>query len=571
MEKDKKMSQYDFMYENSKKYSNKIALTYQIPDIGKDIKITYGEMYEKIDKYARALSKYGIKKGDKVATCIFNTPEGVYLIYALNKIGAINIGLSPLNNAEGMREDLLLTKPNLIITMDTFYPLFKGDKTQKINELIFTPVDSYNNIIKAGYNLKVGKKYNIAKESKLNRIIDKGKNYDALFDIRDDDQTTDILFTSGSTGIHKGVELTDENFNQSVIGMTEIYKGDISPWKTHLIQIPIGHMTYGRAILHYALSQGMYAALSIKPSPADFYDELIRTKANDCAGGPPHFRSLISERNGKLIINPKLKAGSLSELKFATSGGEEQRIRDLDAINEAFKYCGSTAKLGNGLGATEATGPFIVNNGSRGFKAILGVPIPSIKTKLVNPETGDIEENEGELHISGPIVMKGYFENKEETNKVLYEDNNGIKWFKTGDIVSKDENRFSYVSRLKRNYVCDITNVYPEQIEAVLESMSEIREAVVVPIPDDERQFVSKYYISLYDLNNANKEFEDRICILIEQKLNSSNLPAYIEFTDKPLLRNGSTKKDIKYYKQDALKEIENEKKKSLRRNNFNK
>ena len=77
MEKDKKMSQYDFMYENSKKYSNKIALTYQIPDIGKDIKITYGEMYEKIDKYARALSKYGIKKGDKVATCIFNTPEGV--------------------------------------------------------------------------------------------------------------------------------------------------------------------------------------------------------------------------------------------------------------------------------------------------------------------------------------------------------------------------------------------------------------------------------------------------------------------------------------------------------------
>ncbi len=565
-DKFKKVSQYDFMYENSKKYSGKVAITYQVPDIGKTVEITYEEMYEKIDQYARALSKYGLKKGDKVATCVFNTPEGIYLIYALNKIGVINIGLSPLNNPEEMRKDLLISNPDLIITMDTFYPLFKDD-SKIFNMLVFTPVDSYNKIIRAGYDLKVGKKYGIDSNLKLSSIVNKWKNYETLFEIVDRDQTSDVLFTSGSTGIHKGVELTNENFNESVIGMTEIYKGDISPWKTHLIQIPIGHMTYGRAILHYALSQGMNAALSTKPSPADFYEELIRTKANDCAGGPPHFRSFIIEENGKLITNPKLKPGSLSELKFATSGGEEQRIRDLEAINKAFEYCGSTAKLGNGLGATEATGPFIVNNGSKGFKAILGVPIPSIKTKLVNPETGNIEEKQGELHISGPIVMKGYFENKEETDKVLYYDNNGVKWFKTGDVVSLDENRFSYVSRLKRNYVCDITNVYPEQIELILESIPEIREAVVVPVPDDDRQFVSKYYISLYDMNCVNKDFEDKICSLVENKLNCSNLPGYIEYTDKPLVRNGSTKKDIKYYRQDALKELDKNKQKNLKRN----
>lgn len=562
----KKVSQYDFMYENSKKYSGKVAITYQVPDIGKTLEITYEEMYEKIDEYARALSRYGLKKGDKVATCVFNTPEGIYLIYALNKIGVINIGLSPLNNPEEMKRDLLISNPDLIITMDTFYPLFK-DNSKIFNMLVFTPVDSYNKIIRTGYDLKVGKKYGIDSNLKLSSIISKGKNYDTMFETVDIDQTSDVLFTSGSTGVHKGVELTNENFNESVIGMTEIYKGDISPWKTHLIQIPIGHMTYGRAILHYALSQGMNAALSTKPSPADFYEELIRTKANDCAGGPPHFRSLIIEENGKLITNPKLKQGSLSELKFATSGGEEQRIRDLEAINKAFEYCGSTAKLGNGLGATEATGPFIVNNGSKGFKAILGVPIPGIKTKLVNPETGNVEEKQGELHISGPIVMKGYFENKEETDKVLYYDNDGVKWFKTGDVVSVDENRFSYVSRLKRNYVCDITNVYPEQIESILESIPEIREAVVVPVPDDDRQFVSKYYISLYDMNCVSKNFEDKICALVESKLNSSNLPGYIEYTDKPLVRNGSTKKDIKFYKQDALKELEKNKQKSLKRN----
>ena len=560
-----KLSQYDFMYESSKKYSGKVALSYQVPDVGKTIDITYEEMYEKIDQYARALTKYGIKRGDKVATCLFNTPESVYLIYALNKIGVTNIGLSPLVNSEGMTEDLLMTKPDVIITMDTFYPLFKGENTQQFNGLVFTPVDSYNGLIRAGYNLKVSKKMGIDKKSKLSYVLDKGKNFEfSDYGLTAPDFTSDVLFTSGSTGIHKGVELTNENFNESVVGMTEIYKGYISPWKTHLIQIPIGHMTYGRAILHYALSQGMKAALSLKPAPDDFYDELMRTKANDCAGGPPHFRSLIMEQDGKLIINPKLVKGSLSELKFATSGGEEQRIRDLDAINSAFEYCGSTAKLGNGLGATEATGPFIVNNGSKGYKAILGVPIPSLRTKLVNPETNEINDREGELHISGPVVMKGYYNNQEETDKVLYYDEDGTRWFKTGDIVSRDGDKYSYVSRLKRNYVCDITNVYPEQIESVLESIPEIREAVVVPVPDNERQFVSKYYISLFDINSATKEFEDRICSIIEKKLHVSYLPGYIEYTDKPLVRNGSTKKDIKFYRQDALKELEKAKQKKL-------
>ena len=562
-----KLSQYDFMYESSKKYYEKTALSYQVPAIGKTINITYKEMYEKINQYAKALSKYGIKKGDKVATCLFNTPESVYLIYALNKIGVTNIGLSPLTNTEGMIEDLIITKPDVIITMDTFYPLFKNQNNQEFNGLVFTPVDSYSLLTRLVYNLINDKKMRIDRKAKLDYILKKGKEYE----ITNNDScfpnfTTDILFTSGSTGVHKGVELTNENFNESVIGMTEIYKGDISPWKTHLIQIPIGHMAYGRAILHYALSQGMKAALSLKPSPDDFYDELIRTRANDCAGGPPHFRSLIKEQNGELIINPKLRKGSLSELKFATSGGEEQRIRDLNAINSAFEYCGSTAKLGNGLGATEATGPFIINNGNKGYKSILGIPIPSLRTKLVNPETGEINDKKGELHISGPIVMKSYYQNQEETNKVLYYDKEGVKWFKTGDIVSKDEDRFSYVSRLKRNYVCDITNVYPEQIETVLESIPEIREAVVVPVPDNERQFVSKYYISLFNINSATKEFEDKICSIVGKKLHESYLPGYIEYTDKPLIRNGSTKKDIKFYRQDALKKLEKGKQKKLSR-----
>lgn len=554
------ISQYDFMYENSKGYANKVALSYQVPDFRKTLEISYEEMYEKIELYAKALLKYGVKRGDKVATCLFNTPESVYLIYALNKIGVTNIGLSPLVNSVGMQEDLLLTKPDLIITMDTFYPLFKNEQTQAFNGLVFTPVDSYNKLIQVIYNLKVGRKYKLSKKQKINSLLHNASDYKGVFGQYNPEHTSDILFTSGSTGVHKGVELTNQNFNESVVGLSALYKGDISPWKTHLIQIPIGNMTYGRAIIHYALCQGMKAALSLKPMPKDFYDELVRTKANDCAGGPPHFRSLIKEENGHLVVNPKLKKGSLSHLMFATSGGEEQRIRDLEAINKAFEYCGSSAKLGNGLGATEATGPFIVNNGARGYKCILGTPIPNIQTKIINPNTGKENNQIGELHISGPIIMKGYYNNSEETEKVIYYDQNGTKWFKTGDIVSFENGQFSYTSRLKRNYVCGVTNVYPEQIEQILESIPEIREAVVVPIPDDEEQFVSKYYISVYDISATTEEFETMIFEKICSMLNVSCLPKFIHYTEEPLKRNNSSKKDIKYYKEDALKELEHKK-----------
>ena len=555
------MSQYDFMYENSKRYANKVALSYQVPDFRKTIEISYEEMYEKIELYARALLKYGVKKGDKVATCLFNTPESVYLIYALNKIGVTNIGLSPLTNPIGMQEDLLLTKPDLIITMDTFSPLFKNEQSKVFNGLVFTPVDSYNKLLRVLYNLKVGRKYKIAKEQQLSSLLRNTSSFDATFEKQDSIYTSDIMFTSGSTGVHKGVELTNVNFNESVVGLSAIYEGDISPWKTHLIQIPIGSMAYGRSIIHYALCQGMKAALSLKAMPKDFYDELVRTQANDCAGGPPHFRSLIKEENGHLTVHPKLKKGSLSNLMFATSGGEEQRMRDLEAINKAFEYCGSSAKLGNGLGATEGTGPFIVNNGAKGYKGILGVPMPNIKIKMVDPITGKENDKSGELHISGPVIMNGYYNNLAETNKVIYYDENGTKWYITGDMVSEDENGFiSYVSRLKRNYVCGVTNVYPEQIEEILESLSSIREAVVVPVPDAELQFVSKYYISLYDRGVATEEFKDRFLELINNKLGPSSLPAYIEYTEEPLKRNNSSKKDFKYYKEDALHELDSHK-----------
>ena len=111
-------SKYDYMLENNKNYMNVTALTF-----GNRV-ITYEEMHDRINQYAKALYKKGIRNGDIIGICALNTPESVYLIYALDYLGAITVGLNPFDSNKS-KIDLELTRPKMIITVDTFYNYFK--------------------------------------------------------------------------------------------------------------------------------------------------------------------------------------------------------------------------------------------------------------------------------------------------------------------------------------------------------------------------------------------------------------------------------------------------------------
>ena len=112
-------TKYDFMLDQNKKYMNLTALSFG------DRKITYEEMHDKIEKYVRLLYSKGIRKDDIVGICALNVPESVYLLYALNIIGAVVVGYSPFDNKEKVKKDIELTKPKMIITVDMFYKNFK--------------------------------------------------------------------------------------------------------------------------------------------------------------------------------------------------------------------------------------------------------------------------------------------------------------------------------------------------------------------------------------------------------------------------------------------------------------
>lgn len=544
------MSKYDYMYENSKNHMNNIALTFE------NKKITYEEMFEAINKYAKLLYAKGVRKGDLIGVCTFNTPEAVYLIYALNLLGAVVVGYSSFDNKEKIKVDVEMTKPKMVITTDYSYGNFKDlEKSLNISTILYSPLEySDNTKIKLGYRLMQIKNGNftLKRDKKLKHLLK--MNYDSVILPEKeyvDGELSDIMFTGGSSGVHKGVDLNDVGLNSSIEGMKALCDDDYYDGKVYLGQIPFGHMAFGRSILHIALTNNMTYALTLRAMPNDFYGELVRTKANVVSGGPPHWTSLIEKKNGVYVPRSDLKPNTLSNLEVTFSGGEAKKEATEKAINDALEFCGSKAKLGDGLGATETWGPNIINFADYFKEGMLGVPLSTLKVKLIDPETGkEVKKGEkGILYLSGPSVMIGYHNNPEETKKVISYDSEGNKWLNLGDYLQEDDGFYKYVGRQKRNFVCGVDNIYPEQIEELLISLPEVREAVITPISDDILQFIPSYHVSLYSDKTDLNDFEKKLKKLIVTNIGESALPGKIEYTTEPLVRMTNSKIDIQYYK----------------------
>ncbi|MBE6160687.1 MAG: acyl--CoA ligase [Firmicutes bacterium] len=551
-------TKYNYMLEQNKDYMDLTALSFG------DRKITYEEMHDRIEKYVRLLYSKGVRQGDVIGICAYNTPESVYLLYALDIIGAIVVGYSPFDNKEKTKLDIEMTKPKMVISVDMCYSNFKDwEKALNFSTILYSPVDSLDDMkIKVGYKLLQLKNGNfkLSKNSNLKSLLK--KNYSDVDYVKapfEQDGLRDILFTGGSTGVHKGVELSDNGLNSVVEGMNSIFSAE--PGMIHLGNIPFGHMAYGRSILHYALCNNMEYALTLKAMPSDLYDEIVRTHANAAVGGPPHWVSLIEQQGDKFVPSSRLKPGSLSELHYATSGGEAKKESTENAINEALKYCGSDAKLGDGLGATETWASMMINNGKIHHSGTVGEPISTLEVKLVDPDTGkEVKDGEkGLLYVSGPSVMIGYHNNPEETEKVISYDENGKRWINIGDFLMKTpDGEFKYVGRQKRNFVSGCDNIYPEELENLLLTIPEIREVVVTPISDEMVQYIPRYHISLYDTDIDYKDLEERINALVMSKLNENWLPGSIAYYDKPLERMQNSKVNISYYKELDQKALEN-------------
>ena len=548
-------SKYDFLLERNKNYMNYTALSFP----GKKENITYEELHTRINEYARALHKEGIRKGDVVAVCVLNTPESVYLLYALDLIGAVVVGLSPLNNDYKMKRDIEMVKPTRLITLDMMYGKCKNScDALNVSPILYSPIESMDSpFIKMAYNFKqmIEKNKVYGKHHNLSSIVKLGKNTNFARVPFEPNQVNDILFTGGSTGVHKGVELTSNGLNGVVKGLDTVLF--LEPGMKHLGNIPFGHMVFGRLVLHYVLCKNMEFALTLNAMPNKFLEELIRTNADGAMGGPVHWDNLYQ--------NPMLKKGCINNLKQAITGGEMLKPEKRKEILSSFEAAGLDIDICDGLGLTEMWAPTHVNIGGKNTPGTIGYPIGFVSSKVVDPKIlenrkpnecspipsvtdGDI----GLLLVTGPGMMIKYHNNEEETNKVFFYDEVGTKWYCTGDLVFKtgiNNNEYKFAGRQKRNFVCGVDNIYPEQIEQIITELPEIRETVVSKVKDDKYQFMPVYHVCVQENCNT-EQLKNKIDALIESTLGSSALPGYIFFQTDALVRTDNGKLNSPYYEQ---------------------
>ena len=514
---------YRFLRNRAKelKYDNNIAITYFTTHK------TYKEFFKEIYITSRAFKSQGIRKGDVVTIISANTPEALISFYALNKIGAVVNILHPLLSENEIKEALKEYKSVMLVALDMCYTKIKNiiDETYIYKSIIISAKDSMKPLMKIGYQLLEGTKIEkpISNEKYIYwaEFYKKGLNYEnkIIEESGSIDTPAVILQSGGTTGTPKGIVLSNGNFNSATIAATKAYP-DLCQKDRILGILPIFHGLGLEVGINDALYVGAEIVLIPRFKSKEFAKLLTKYNPSVLLGVPTLFETLTT--------NPKMKNVSLSNLKYVISGGDTLNKDSVIKINKFLHEHGATTNMIQGYGMTEAVAAVCVDLKYASREGTIGIPWPGIYLKIVKPGT-DKEVpygTDGEICICGPVVMLGYYNNEKETNDALRLHNDGNIWLHSGDIGSMDEDGFvTYKQRIKRMIVTSGFNVYPSQIESILETHPAVMNATVIGIPHQYKIEVAKAYIVLNKGYTESDKLKEELLELCKKNLASYAIP----------------------------------------------
>ena len=472
---------YEYLYESNKDYLQNVALNYF------DRKFTFAEVFANIDKAAKAFLALGVREGDIVVVSTVTTPETVYVFYALNRIGAISNMVDPRTSEEGIREYITEVHAKFVLTIDVAYPKIRraieGTDVEKI--VVVSPADSLSIVKKQAFKLKnwmEGKIVELQRNClRWDEFIKDGENKELKIAHYRKNSCCVIVHTGGTTGVPKGVMLSNDNINALVF--QSILTGiDMKREHTWMDIMP-PFIAYGVGMgLHLPLVIGMETIL-IPSFQADKFDELlIKHKPVHMIGVPSYW--------GTIINSKKLKNKSLSYIIAPTVGGDTMNEELEKSANAYLKAHGCNYPITKGYGMTEVcagvTGTVDANNeiGS------VGVPFVKSVVAIFDEETGkELPYNKiGEVCISGPNVMLGYYNNEAATNQIIKTHEDGQRWVHSGDLgYINEKGSLFIVDRMKRMIVRhDGFKVFPSMIESVITGHLAIKACCVVGVKDNE-------------------------------------------------------------------------------------
>ncbi len=548
-------SLYEYLKERSLRYKNKDAIEYF------GTKIKYDELFKKIDITAAAFQSQGIRKGDVVTILSANTPEALYCIYALNKIGAVANVIHPLSAENEIKEALQRYSTVCLVALDITYEKIKNilSETEVYKTIIISAKDSMNPFMKIGYEVTQGYKVEKPKSSESfvywKDFYKHGEKYDTgKYEANVKKDTPAIILHSGGTsGKPKGIVLSNGNFVaatiQSKLALPDLDKKDII-----LAIMPIFH-GFGLSVsITDAFACGAKVVLIPTFKASEFDKLLTKHKPTVIVGVPTLFEALTT--------NERMKDVSLSQLKYVIAGGDTLSKTRVQNINNFLHDHGAKTNLTQGFGMTEAVAAITFDLKSASRPGSVGIPWPGTYVQIVDVVTGDEVKpgEDGEICICGPTVMLGYYNNEKETNEALRIHKDGNVWLHSGDIGCMDEDGYVYYKqRLKRMIVTSGYNVYPSQIEEVLEQHPAVVDSSVIGIPHPYKVEVAKAYIALEKGYKDTPELREELIELCKKNLAAYSIPKEFEFR-KSLPKTMLGKVDFRKLQQENIEKRAEEK-----------
>lgn len=475
----------EFLEKNAVIYKNKTAII----DQQTNRRISYSELNIEVNQWAAFLVSKNVKRGDSIALLATNRLEHLTLLLAVSKLGAFFIPLNfRLSNHE-LEEVMNRLAPKLYLGV--------GEKVLNVD----TQYVDINNV-------------------NLTDFINFKPDYSTL------DDTILMLFTSGSTGVPKGVMFHGEMLLTNQIETCRnwgLVESDVT-----LVETPFFHTGGYNVLLLPLLYLGGTSIIAANFNPDNVFDCIEKEKVSVYFGVPTMFQMLLEK--------PRFHETNFSSIRFFISGGAACSI----PMIEEYQKKGLMFKQGFGL--TEV-GPncFLLDEKFATTKAgSIGVPMSHSIVKVVDKFGEQVGVNTpGELLISGPHVCKGYFNNVKAFNETCKDG-----FFYTGDLVRFDEDGFFYVvGRIKDMYISGGENVYPGEVEKQITSHHDISEAVVVAVPSEKWGEVGYAYLKTEKTISI-----DELRDYLNTKLSRYKHPQYVECLNEfPMLPNGKVdRKDLK-------------------------
>ena len=502
---------YEIITDQAKKRKSKVALLVD------NEKITYGDILDKVDKLAGYFTQKGIKEGDRVALFLRNSPEFIYTIFAVSKIGAISVPINTFLKEEELDYILEDSGTKLLVTSQIHEKVVNAGAASSLCESILWEGESENkDCILFDEALSV--------ETRVEHVE------------RALDDCALIIYTSGTTGKPKGAMLSNKNILSNIEFSKKVMK--VKPKDRIIVFLPMFHaFTFTAGVMMPLYVGGSIVIIKSLQPFSNIFKQTLTKRVTMFVGIPDVYTALAKAKLPWYFM-------WFNSVRVFISGAAALQPKTLDAMAKKFKR----AKLLEGYGLSEASPVVSVNTLKKQKAGSVGTAMYDYEIKIVDKDMEELPRGGiGDIIVKGDNVMLGYYNREEATRETIV---NG--WLLTGDMGYMDDEGFIFIVDRKKDLIISKgINIYPREIEEVVDSFSGIKASAVIGIFDEKSGEIPIIYI---ELEEDHEDFnESDLKKYMREHLANFKIPKQIHIIDE--LPKNATGKVLKRILKDKLKD----------------